>query len=128
MSSSFLEHLTSQPSSGVHKPGPKPGSVEVVNGKVVATLRVCASCEWMFKKTHTTQCPRCGFCSYSAHYVYGSKAYQYAKTQKPWREKQLANYQFTLERMVAEIPCCYTSTYTNGWHHDPGCEKQSETL
>lgn len=55
-----------------------------------AFLRVCASCEWIFKGNHWS-CPKCKFGSYGAHYVYGSKCYNYAKNQKPWIERQLSN-------------------------------------
>lgn len=49
-------------------------------------LRVCASCEWIFNTG--VECPKCGFGSYSARYVYGNKAYTYAKNQKPWKLKK----------------------------------------
>lgn len=57
-----------------------------------ATLRCCASCEWIFKLTGTEMCPKCGFAHYGAHYVYGSKCYSYAKTQKPWIDKKMTAY------------------------------------
>ena len=49
-------------------------------------LRCCASCEWIF--VNHTDCPKCGFGSYTAHYVYGKLAYKYAKTQEPYLEKR----------------------------------------
>jgi predicted nucleic acid-binding Zn-ribbon protein len=65
-----------------------------------AKLRVCASCEWIFKeKRHpdTGGCPKCGFAHYGARFVYGDKAYKYAKTQKPWMEKKLQERQSELQ-------------------------------
>ncbi len=59
-------------------------------------LRTCASCEWIFDSTKVTDpgsCPLCGFGSYGAHYVYGRAAYRYKLTQKPWRDKQLADFE-----------------------------------
>jgi hypothetical protein len=65
-----------------------------------AKLRVCASCEWIFKGA--IDCPKCGFGSYGARYVYGDKAYDYVKTQIPWIEKKVANYYTELWREVEE--------------------------
>lgn len=59
-----------------------------------AKLRVCASCEWIFKEG--VECPKCQFGSYGAHYVYGRNAYRYALSQKPWYDKKLASYSFKL--------------------------------
>lgn len=72
-----------------------------------AKLRVCASCEWIFKlkprtPLGTTGCPRCGFAHYSAHYVYGKKAYAYSETQQPWRDKKLANYACKLDEKIRQ--------------------------
>lgn len=50
-----------------------------------AKLRCCASCEWIFNVGVT--CPRCGFGSYGAYYVYGKACYRYAKTQVPWKRR-----------------------------------------
>lgn len=38
---------------------------------MIAKLRVCASCEWIFN--NGVGCPKCQFGSYGAHYVYGKK-------------------------------------------------------
>lgn len=89
----------------------------------LAALRVCASCEWIFKMTHTVECPRCGFGTYGAHFVYGNNAYRYAKTQKPWFNKQMSKAAESLRLKAKENPCCYKATYTNGWHHDHNCPK-----
>ncbi len=59
-----------------------------------AKLRVCASCEWVFKGG--VGCPKCHFGSYGAHYVYGNAAYRYAKTQKPWLENKMAKLEIEL--------------------------------
>lgn len=45
-------------------------------------------------------CPKCGFAHYGAHYVYGSKCYSYAKTQKPWIDKKMTAYLIELEKDV----------------------------
>ena len=63
-----------------------------------AKLMVCASCEWIFKGNDG--CPKCGFAYYTAHYVYGDKAYRYAKTQQPWMDKKMFAYQM---KRLAEI-------------------------
>lgn len=57
-----------------------------------AKLRVCASCEWIFKVDGPDYqgCPKCHFAHYSARYVYGNAAYRYAKTQKPWYDKKMS--------------------------------------
>lgn len=34
-------------------------------------------------------CPKCGFASYGARYVHGSKAYLYARTQEPWMARRV---------------------------------------
>jgi hypothetical protein len=64
-----------------------------------AELRVCASCEWIFKGAELP-CPKCGFATYGARFVYGNKAYAFAITQKPWMEKRVESYKRTL---LAEI-------------------------
>ncbi len=70
-----------------------------------AKLFVCASCEWIFKKGDFNPdlggCPKCGFAYYSAHYVYGNKAYSLVKTQKQWLDKKLFAYEMEL---LKEIP------------------------
>jgi hypothetical protein len=59
-----------------------------------AELRVCASCEWIFKGKGG--CLKCHFGTYGARFVYGDKAYRYAVTQKPWFDKKIADYSATL--------------------------------
>ena len=64
-----------------------------------AKLRVCASCEWVFKDERHPEmggCPKCGFAHYGARYVYGDKAYRYAKTQQPWFDNKMSRYAYTL--------------------------------
>jgi hypothetical protein len=58
------------------------------------TLRCCASCEWIYEGN--VDCPKCGFGSYSAHYVYGKKAYKFKVTQEPWLEKKVEAYRSKL--------------------------------
>lgn len=67
------------------------------NTQLGADLRVCASCRWIYhqKDRHSNPdlgCPKCGFASYGARFVFGDKAYQYAKTQKPWFDDKMAAY------------------------------------
>lgn len=57
------------------------------------------SCEWIYKGDQTC-CPKCGWPSYSAHYVYGNKAYRYKLTQKPWRDKKMATYSGELDKII----------------------------
>lgn len=64
----------------------------------LAELRVCASCEWVFKGG--VECPKCQFGSYGAHRVYGNQAYKYFKTQQPWRDKKLARYSSELDKEI----------------------------
>lgn len=69
---------------------------------MIPALRACASCEWVFRlAAEVGICPKCGFGHYGARYTYGRRAYEYALTQKPWREKKLAKYAAELEREIA---------------------------
>ena len=63
-----------------------------------AQLRVCASCEWIWKGL--TACPKCEFVSYGAKSVYGMKAYRHAKTQQPWKDKKMFEYE---QKLLKEI-------------------------
>lgn len=66
-----------------------------------AVLRVCASCEWIFKSNEKNQdCPKCGFAHYGARDVYGNKAYRYAKTQEKWIERKMNKYYLELVKEV----------------------------
>lgn len=85
-----------------------------------AKLRVCASCEWIYKvdglveyvkydeKGNPTPimviatCPKCGWSSYGAKHVFGNKCYKYAKTQEPWIEKKVCVYKMKLMDEVEE--------------------------
>lgn len=67
---------------------------------MTAKLRVCASCEWIFNTG--VGCPKCQFGSYGAHYVYGKKAYTYAKTQKPWFDRKMGDYGFKLLQEIKD--------------------------
>jgi len=59
-----------------------------------ANLRVCASCEWIYEGHR--DCPKCGFASYGARFVYGSKAYRFKSTQEPWMDRKMERYRRTL--------------------------------
>lgn len=60
----------------------------------IASLRTCASCEWVYRKNGDgTDCPKCGFASYGAYSVYGKAAQRYEYNQKPWLDKKTAALQ-----------------------------------
>jgi hypothetical protein len=67
-----------------------------------AKLRVCMSCEWIFEGD--CDCPRCGWASYGARFVFGDKAYRYKVTQQPWMDRKLTAYksELWLEIMTAQ--------------------------
>ncbi len=60
-----------------------------------AKLRCCASCEWIYKGPRRS-CPKCGFGSYGARFVYGDKAYKFKFTQEPWLQRKLKKYESEL--------------------------------
>ena len=75
--------------------------------KKCARLRVCASCEWVFKFPEkfywkdgtivSTCCPKCGFgASYGARSVYGEKCYRYQKNQQPWLTGKMHQHKLKL--------------------------------
>ena len=68
--------------------------------KSIANLRLCASCEWIFEYKEHEMCPKCGFGSYGAHWVYGKKAYKYKKTQEPWMKNKIEKYN---DQLIKEI-------------------------
>ncbi len=65
-----------------------------------ATVMLCASCEWIFRGDW--ECPKCGFGSYGARFVYGPKAYRYEKTQEPWKRKKMLAYGSKLDDEINE--------------------------
>lgn len=69
-----------------------------------AKLRVCASCEWIFTDDQQYPehggCPKCAFAHYGARYVYGNKAYRYAKTQQPWFDRKMGDYAVKLHKEI----------------------------
>lgn len=86
-----------------------------------AALRVCASCEWVFDRVrargplddHATPaseedsrtidssgCPKCGFASYGAHWVYGPKCYRFKRTQEPWLARKVQAYTQQLRQEI----------------------------
>lgn len=78
--------------------------------KPLAKLRCCMSCEWIYKGD-PGECPKCGWPSYAARYVHGNKAYHYARNQKPWKDKKMANFEHTLEQEIKEA----LETEVLGW-------------
>ena len=63
---------------------------EKISPQQRANVRVCASCKWIYKGHR--DCPKCGFASYGARWVYGDACYIYLKTQKPWMDDKLSQY------------------------------------
>lgn len=73
----------------------------MANRQQQAKLRTCASCEWVFKwQDEKCDCPKCGFASYGARWVYGDKAYTYQRTQEPWKAKKMQSYEFKLNQEI----------------------------
>lgn len=72
-----------------------------MNKQKTANLRVCASCEWVYRFTQSRECPKCGFASYGARWVYGNKCYRYEKTQELWLEKKLTKYEMQLRQEIS---------------------------
>lgn len=69
-----------------------------------ANLRVCASCEWIYERQDSEDggCPKCGFASYGARYVYGDACYRYKHSQKPWWEKKMMDFACKLDQEIRE--------------------------
>lgn len=70
-----------------------------------ATLRCCASCMWVFKRTPGTDetgCPQCGFGHYGARFALGPSCYRARITQRPWFERQMAKRADELHRIVRD--------------------------
>jgi ribosomal protein L37AE/L43A len=70
-----------------------------------AALRVCMHCEWIFHKNDASEiggCPKCDWPSYGARFVYGDRAYRYALTQKPWYDRNMAEYSYKLDKEIRE--------------------------
>jgi len=65
-----------------------------------AKLRTCASCEWIHEGFEG--CPKCGFGTYGARWVYGDAAYRHKHTQAPWKKKKLDSFEATLNREIEE--------------------------
>lgn len=86
-----------------------------------ANLRVCASCEWIYPQASahpdTGGCPRCGFASYGARFVYGNKAYRFAQTQQPWFNRELAAYASQLRQQIKQHTPPPVGTVRSGLDH-----------
>ncbi len=86
-----------------------------------AKLRVCARCEWIFKRKSKTGCPKCEFASYGARFVYGDKCYKYMISQEPWMKRKIDEYRSKLLSIIErtnpiklkEKPVLYKSNYEN---------------
>lgn len=70
---------------------------------VRANLRVCCSCEWVFRRDKSDgTCFHCGWPSYGARYVYGDRAYVYEKTQAPWKKRKMDALSFELDDIIRQ--------------------------
>ena len=80
---------------------------DILTKQLQAKLRVCASCEWIFKSDGS--CPQCGFASYGAHWVYRRKAYKFSETQEPWkiikRFQHERKLNVLIEKSKREVDC-----------------------
>jgi len=68
-----------------------------------AIIRVCASCEWIFRLSSPDAqepCPKCEFGHYSAVYVYGRRAYWLERTQAPWKAKKMFTAEQKLDKEI----------------------------
>lgn len=80
-----------------------------------ASLRCCASCMWVFRRTAETEqtgCPECGFGHYGARYALGPSCYRALVTQSPWMDRQLAKERARLEKIVRDSTARLTGTIT----------------
>lgn len=70
-----------------------------------ASLRCCASCEWIYTGADR-YCPKCGFASYGARFVYGRKCYEYKYTQEPFIKQKIDRYEMLLLRKhkITNVP------------------------
>jgi hypothetical protein len=65
-----------------------------------AKLRVCGRCSWIFEGN--SDCPKCGFATYGARYVFGDACYGLKKTQRRWFDYQMALRASELRAEIAE--------------------------
>ena len=72
-----------------------------------ATLRCCASCMWVFRRTPKTDqdgCPQCGFGHYGARYALGNACYRAEHTQKFWFNRKMADERVRLQSIIQRNP------------------------
>ena len=68
-----------------------------------ATLRCCASCMWVFRRTPKTDqngCPQCGFGHYGARYALGNACYRAEHTQQFWFNRRMDAERVRLQAIV----------------------------
>jgi hypothetical protein len=53
------------------------------------------SCEWIYEGEFS--CPKCGWASYGARFVYGDRAYKFKITQEPWKRRKIVEFEQKLE-------------------------------
>lgn len=72
-----------------------------------ATLRCCASCMWVFRRTPKTDqdgCPQCGFGHYGARYALGNACYRAEHTQTFWFDRKMADERVRLQSIIRRNP------------------------
>ena len=75
----------------------------VSSRQLQADLRVCASCERIFRRSkHSGGCPYCGFAHYGARWALGPRAYKQEQRQEAWRAKVISSFITRLESLIAE--------------------------
>ena len=83
-----------------------------------AKLRVCSCCEWIFYIDEASihgGCPVCNFAHYGARFVYGNKAYRFAKTQQPWYEQKIADYSCKVGSELRNLQLKHTKVRTKSF-------------
>lgn len=68
-----------------------------------ANLRICASCELIYKNTEHEICPYCGFgASYGARWAVGDRCYREYITRKNWKKKVSYSFILKIEKMMLD--------------------------
>jgi hypothetical protein len=67
-----------------------------------AKIRICASCEWVYSREVSDECPICGFASYGARYVLGKNYHKELTRQQPYRDRKEFNFLCKLDTEIYE--------------------------
>lgn len=67
-----------------------------------ANLRVCASCEFIYREPGESEvCPMCSYgATFGARSVYGDKCYKYEETQEPFKCKIRTAMEETMDAYI----------------------------